>query len=259
MTDAPRPSAGCALANPEAPALTSMSVRYSLPSTFDGATPLPMILMLHATNQISDDRNVTTDARVAERYVIAAPQIRESLGTFESIMPTDFAAFFEELRTKLCFDERRFFAIGNGSGGRFLMRWLSMRSNASVSLEPHMRAVAVVGTYTGRYSWLPLPTLFVHGQNSRNSASVASDADGLKALAVFSGRNACGESSTPFAQASCTAHPEVNPGCVDYEGCTAPLRFCQHDDPSQSGTGDLWPCFGTDAIYQFFEAELGAR
>jgi hypothetical protein len=49
----------------------------------------------------------------------------------------------------------------------------------------------------------------------------------------------------------------VNPGCVDFDACTAPLRFCHHDDPIGMTTGDPWPCFATAAIYQFFEPYLG--
>jgi len=48
----------------------------------------------------------------------------------------------------------------------------------------------------------------------------------------------------------------VNPGCVDFEGCTQPLRFCHHDDLSGQNNGDPWSCVATPAIYQFFSLFL---
>jgi len=49
----------------------------------------------------------------------------------------------------------------------------------------------------------------------------------------------------------------VNPGCVDFDACAAPLRWCQHDDPIQSTAGDPWPCFASAAIFEFFAPYLG--
>jgi hypothetical protein len=53
--------------------------------------------------------------------------------------------------------------------------------------------------------------------------------------------------------AGCTrSGTAVNPGCVDFDDCAAPLRWCQTDDPIQSSAGDLWPCFSSAAIFEFF-------
>jgi hypothetical protein len=49
----------------------------------------------------------------------------------------------------------------------------------------------------------------------------------------------------------------VTPGCVDFGGCVAPLRWCQHDDPLQSTAGDPWPCFGSAAILELLAAYVG--
>ena len=46
----------------------------------------------------------------------------------------------------------------------------------------------------------------------------------------------------------------VNPGCVAYDGCTAPTIWCSHDDPDYSGTMHGVPCFGIKAMYDFFES-----
>ena len=91
---------------------------------------------------------------------------------------------------------------------------------------------------------------------SPNSTSIGQDADGTKALQIFRTRNGCGESRTPASVAGCASNAAVNPGCVDFEGCSAPLRWCQHDDPIGLTTGDPWPCFASAAILEFFAPYL---
>ena len=113
-------------------------------------------------------------------------------------------------------------------------------------------AVGVVGLYSGRYKGVPLPTIFIHPVKSPNSTSIGQDADGTKALQIFRTRNGCGESRTPASVAGCASNAAVNPGCVDFDGCSAPLRWCQHDDPIGLTTGDPWPCFAGAAILEFF-------
>ena len=117
--------------------------------------------------------------------------------------------------------------------------------------RPRFRALAVVGTYYGKYNmWQPTPLLFVHGLQSRNSANVAGDVDGTKAFTILAGMNACGQASTPVNADRCPTQSSVDPGCVDLDGCAAPLRFCHYDGPAEE---DAWPCFASAAVSQFFE------
>jgi poly(3-hydroxybutyrate) depolymerase len=170
--------------------------------------------------------------------------------TFEGRNPAELSTLLNGLLSELCIDQRQMFAVGNGSGGRFLIKWVDYMARRD---GPRFRAAAVVGTYYGNNLQGPLPTLFIHGTNSENSAGVAQDADGTKALAIFRTRNACGESTTPATVAGCTGpRAAVNPGCVDFDDCAAPLRWCQTDDPITSSGGELWPCFSGAAILEFF-------
>ena len=97
--------------------------------------------------------------------------------------------------------------------------------------------------------------IFLHPTDSNNSASVAQDRDGLKALGFLSTANTCGESTRPVDLPGCSG--VVTPGCVDFDDCTEPLRFCHHDINYQGG--DIWPCFGAQAIYDFFEPYLDSQ
>lgn len=230
-----------------------LAVRRRFPSTYDGVTPMPLLVAFHATSEGAGNVwfELSDGQPQASRYVIVTPQAPSSTpSTFEYHDPADLSAILDGLLTELCVDQRRMFAVGNGSGGRFLIDWIDHMARRD---GPRFRAAAVVGTYYGRYLQGPLATLFIHGTNSRNSAAVSLDADGTKALAIFRTRNMCGEASTPVTVAVCarTGAPP-NPGCVDFDDCAAPLRWCQTDDPVQSSAGDQWPCFAGAAIHEFF-------
>ena len=255
----PLPSAGCATANahPSERVIDStvgLEIRRKFPSAYDGVTPMPLIFALHATNYSASGMiaYLVKDQPMADRYVVVAPQENLSLSpaNFESRMAADFSTMLKNVLNELCIDQRRVFGVGNGSGGRAIFKWRST-SSAQVGI-PALRGIAMVGTYIVGFQ-VPLPIIFIHPLTSTNSASVG-DADGIKAVNAFRIRNGCGESSVPVSAASCAAGG--NPGCVDFEGCTQPLRFCHHDDLSGQSGGDPWTCMATPAIYQFFSLFL---
>jgi len=256
------PSPGCALANATVTSTaefvdTGLLAYLTAPPGYDGVTPVPMILMLHATNQQVDYRNLTSDPAITEHYFLAAPRALARFGdNFESVsmpagsQPDVLTNFLNEVLAKYCVDERRLFAVGNGSGARAVMRWAAKRDK--VSATPRFQAVALVGTYDAPLTRQPIPLLFLHPLFSSNSRGLASDADGMKAFEILARINACGETTTPRTMAGCEARGmTVNPGCSDVQGCAAPLRFCHHDSPDEQG--DPWPCFGSAAIAEFFE------
>jgi hypothetical protein len=45
-----------------------------------------------------------------------------------------------------------------------------------------------------------------------------------------------------------------NDGCVEYSGCAAKTRWCNHNDPQYGTSNHGIPCFGVRAIYDFFES-----
>jgi len=255
----PLPSAGCALANAHPSEqivddIVSIEIRRRFPGTYDGVTPMPLIFALHATNYSASGMigYLVKDQPMADRYVIVAPQERVpgGLANFESRTVADFSKMLTSALKELCIDQRRVFGVGNGSGGRTLIKWRST-SSAQVGIPP-LRATAMVGTYILGFQ-VPMPLIFIHPLTSTNSGAIG-DADGSKAITSFRTRNGCSESSVPVSADTCGG--VVNPGCVDFEGCTQPLRFCHHDDLSGQSGGDPWSCVATPAIYQFFSLFL---
>jgi hypothetical protein len=251
----PRPSPGCGSATPAPTYLEAeLSTRVTAPATYDGVTPLPLLLVLHATNGGWEYGSLRVDPVIADNYVLAAPTPKQpASGNFESVQnaPATLTKVLDEVLATLCVDENRLFAVGNGSGGRVLTSWVAARDKAAIM--PRFRALAVVGTYYGKITWQPTPLLFVHGLKSGNSAGVANDSDGMKAFKILSTANACGEATTtPVTAAACPGQGgvSVDPGCVDLSQCAAPLRFCHFDGPAES---DTWPCFANAAISKFFE------
>ena len=45
-----------------------------------------------------------------------------------------------------------------------------------------------------------------------------------------------------------------NDGCVEFSGCSAKTRWCNHNDPQYGTSNHGIPCFGVRAIYDFFES-----
>jgi hypothetical protein len=248
--DAPIPSAGCGRHGPEGP-MRDGTVRYILPTSYDGVTPLPLLFVLHATNLFTDVNKLASDERAAH-YVLAGPQALER-GTFED--GRNIEPYLTQVLSEVCVDQNEVFGAGNGSGGRVLMTWIGKRDKLGLA-APRFRAAAIVGTFYGNYGPVdpPLPLIFIHSTQSNNSRSLANDEDGTKAAAKLRALNACGESTSPVDAVGCTvASMPVSPGCVDYQGCSAPLRFCHHDDLSGQSGGDPWTCMATPAILDFFE------
>jgi hypothetical protein len=252
------PSPGCALANatPNLQELpTPLNTKLAFPAGYDGVTPLPLLFDLHATNAGQEYSFFKADPLFAQRYVLAGPEPPSSSGgTFESVLKVNdvLTSTLDALLATLCIDEKRLFATGDGSGGRVLTSWVAARDKAQQS--PRFRALAVVGTYYGKFSaWQPTPLLFAHALYSLNSSHVASDVDGTKAFTILSGMNACGQTSTPVNADRCPTQSSLDPGCVDLDGCAAPFRFCHYDGPAEE---DLWPCFATAAVSKFFEPFL---
>lgn len=266
--DEPIPSAGCKLGNlapPERAMSSALSIEVArkFPSRYDGASPLPLVLALHATNFTAGNmiQSLTMGQPGALGYVLVAPQESRdaALSNFENRNSADFSRLLAELTNELCVDERRLFGVGNGSGGRALFRWIGHVASKQPDV-PRLRGAAMVGSYIGAQpNAYALPTIFIHPLMSNNSRAVAGDEDGMKAMQFFKTRNGCGDVSTPVSAASCVAGGmPVNPGCVDYLDCAEPLRFCHHDDLTGQSSGDPWSCMASAAIFQFFEPLLAS-
>jgi polyhydroxybutyrate depolymerase len=264
--EGPEPSSGCELGN--ASPVTSLNhydkTLVQLPNGYDGATPFPVLFGLHETGgrgQVAE--KLPPEHVLSQHYIVVTPRVYLlTPHSFESERLETFPPLVDEVLATFCVDRRAIFGVGIGSGGRHLAQ-LSCGSRAisttprAASGNDHFRAVTTIGAfYDVCYSWPGFPVLFIHGADAAESRSLARDPDGAIALARLITNNGCEMSSVPVQAAACEGRSQaVNPGCVDFSGCSEPLRFCRHDDPEGATHNSGWPCFASDQMYEFFERQ----
>ncbi len=139
---------------------------------------------------------------------------------------------------------RRFFSIGHASGARVASR---------LSREDYeFRAIALVGAAAGTTE--SIPTLFVHATEDGYSL-VFDDLDGSTSAARFASNNGCTTDTLPFAVADAQDTTGTDTAdCVDYQGCSASVRWCSFEYVQSTSTFEYWPSFASDLIYDFFVA-----
>ena len=245
----PVASAGCNKAGRPSSGVVTVagSHIYSFPVGYDGSTPMPLIIAFHAANNSNEQlRNITKASALAEHFVMAFPKSQGSgwsLGADSSRIDERY----DDLVQNYCIDESRVFATGHSSGAQLIVQ-LMCRG------DRRFAAIAPVASSAYCESWDdPVPSLIIHGVNDRERANTNQDADGRKDLAPYLSSNRCGSGMQPYQQAGCASSGlQVDPGCVQYEGCAEPTIWCHHDDPQYSNTNHGWPCFANAAIHAFF-------
>ncbi len=91
------------------------------------------------------------------------------------------------------------------------------------------RAYAFSGPMSRRCAgWPAMPVLYIHSLEDQTGRDAFQDVDGQKMLAKFINSQLCDETST---SAGTNAYGSATYECVDFDGCSSPLRFCSHDIP----------------------------
>jgi polyhydroxybutyrate depolymerase len=245
-----RPSPGCGKAG--RPANGTVMVAndhiYDFPQKYDGNTPLPVVFGFHANaNPITQIEQLTKGTPLATNYVMVFPK---SVGQ-GWVLNTDkprLDGWYKDITENYCVDESHVFAIGHSSGTQFIVQLLCQG-------EDRFTALAPVASSMYCTSWKPLPTLLIHGSNDMERASTSQDANGRKDLGPYLTSNSCSMNTQAYNVAGCTSQyngAQVNPNCMSYQGCSEPMIWCSHNDLNYSGTNHGWPCFASQAMYDFF-------
>jgi polyhydroxybutyrate depolymerase len=249
----PVPSAGCGKSGrPNGGVVTVMGSHiYSFPPSYDGSKPLPLIMAFHAAGNSNDQlRNITKGSALESHFVMAFPKSQGS----GWVLGTDSAridARYDDLLQNYCVDKSRVFATGHSSGAQLIVQLMCRSDDRYFAIAP-----VASSAYCPKWN-KPIPALVIHGLDDRERANTNQDADGKKDLAPYLSSNVCGMSSLPHDQAGCSsAGTQVNPGCVEYQGCAQSTIWCHHDDPQYSNTNHGWPCFANVAIDEFFTSQL---
>ena len=254
-TTAAKPSAGCGAKTPR-PSGGKVEVAntslYLFPENYDGSTPVPLLIALHACgNPNTEFVNPTNNTGFATGYVRAFPNTPDS-GQCWSNYSADAArvlAQYDELMSTYCIDQNRVFAIAHSSGAQLLVNILSHKSDAQ-----HLNLKGVSPVAADPYNVaLRTPVLYIDGQkDNQRSADSAKNT-----VAKFRAANSCMDSSKPYSaimgcKSTDSGNPQVDPGCNIYDGCSVPTIWCAHDDPSYSGTQHGIPCFAIKSMLDFF-------
>jgi polyhydroxybutyrate depolymerase len=252
---AAKPSAGCSKGTAR-PAGGKVEVSgtslHLFPESYDGKTPYPLLIALHACgNQNTEFVNLTNGTGFATEFVRTFPNTPDS-GQCWSNYSGDAARVlgqYDELMNNYCIDQNRVFATAHSSGAQLLVNILSHKSDAE-----HLGLKGIAPVAADPYNVaVPMPVMYIDGvMDNQRSANSAKDT-----VAKFRAANSCMDTSKPYsAVMACNStesgHPMVDPGCNIYDGCSVPTIWCAHNDPAYSGTQHGVPCFAMKSMYDFF-------
>jgi polyhydroxybutyrate depolymerase len=248
-------SAGCTLGN-AAPNLNVPNTIVTLPSGYDGSTPVPLLFAFHGANrtntQMRMDDSRTVGSVLESTFMMAFVKSAGNAWDVNTDYPR-FEAVLDQMLTQFCVDEAALFAMGHSSGAQFIAQMLGARG------ERRFAGVAPVSSSDFGATWDPVPTLLIHGLNDLERPN---DLDGSQDISQYTRSNQCAATVQAVSVPSCTTlagtNAQVNPGCQQYDGCSAPTLFCNHNDPhyidDRGETNHGWPCFANAQISSFFES-----
>jgi poly(3-hydroxybutyrate) depolymerase len=157
---------------------------------------------------------------------------------------------YDELLASYCIDSSRVFLMGHSSGAQMATQMVCAPGG-----DARFKAVAPVAASKYCDTLTPVPVLYIQGAMDAQRGG----SDGANVVAVFSASNMCQAASMPYAPiAGCNSDFDgnpVNPGCIEYQGCSKTTVYCRHNDNTYNLTdGHMhgWPCFASDAIADFF-------
>ena len=250
------PSAGCSKMTPRpSGGMVSVSMQslYEFPTGYDGKTPFPLVIALHACgNPNTEFVNQFKGTGFANDYVRMYPNTPDS-GQCWSSYTGDIARItqqFDDITANYCIDLNRVFGVGHSSGAQMLVNITAHKTDTQ-----HLKLKAVSPVAADPFNVAePMPVLYIDGMmDNQRSADSAKNA-----VAKFRAANMCMDTSKPYAPVmTCKSTQNgaaVNPGCIIYDGCSVPTIWCSHNDPNYSNTEHGIPCFAITAMYDFFKS-----
>jgi len=252
-----KPSAGCTRGSTQVTIANSL---ISMPTGYNGKDPVPAVIAFHAAgnDNTSMQRNFQ-GSDLAKKYFMVYPNSGDpSSGWQLSRDKSRYTDTQAALLSQACVDENRVYGTGHSSGAQMVAQLLC-------SGDADFDAVAPVASsvYCTKWKNGPIPSLIIHGvMDSERAAYGLNDGNGMKDLQVYLTSNMCTMTSTPFdpvltncsnVKTGIDGKP-FNDGCVEFQGCSAPTKWCNHNDPQYGTSNHGIPCFGVRAIFDFFES-----
>jgi hypothetical protein len=255
-----KPSPGCAKQSAQ---VTIPNSLVGIPGGYTGKDPVPVVIAFHAAgNDNTSMQNTFKSSDLAKKYLMVYPNSTSATTANKTgwNMQADkdrALAVQAAVLSEACVDENRVYATGHSSGAQFVVALLCSGDGAFDAVAPVASSVACQKWKNG-----PVPALVIHGvQDQERTKYGLNDGDGKKDLQPYLTSNTCQMTSTPFDPdlSRCNNIQGVdgkpfNDGCVEFNGCSAKTRWCNHNDPNYGTTNHGIPCFGVRAIYDFFES-----
>ena len=241
------PSAGCG-GGPQSGTANVANSIVSFPPSYDGSTPIPMVFGFHGAGRTNDNFR-TVDARTQgtafeDNYVMV--YLKSNGNDWTSQLQGNVTLFntaYDTITNDYCIDTSRVFAIGHSSGAQFI-------SNLLCQNEDRLTAVGPVASSRYCMTNPATPTFYIQGRMDQERGG----GNGQEVVDAFVASNGCQNMSAPYDVGSCqSGGTMVDPGCVEYQGCSEPMFWCSHNDPNYSNTNHGWPCFANDVLFDFFQ------
>jgi len=246
------PSAGCGKSGRPAngKVTTTNEIIIDFPTSYDGMKPMPLLLAMHACGNPNNQwEGLTKGSAFETDYVRWMPNTSDSGQCWNNYANNSKRVLmqYDNIMATYCVDMNHVYAVGHSSGAQMLVNMLSHKSDAD-----HLKLRAVSPVAADPYNVAsPMPVLYIDGKmDNQRSADSAKNT-----VAKFRTANMCKDTSMPYtAIPGCKSSegPQVDPGCIIYDGCSVPTIWCSHNDPSYSGTQHGVPCFALKAMTDFF-------
>lgn len=250
---APRPSMGCGNANPPTgtagqPRTVSGHQYYvKLPTNYDPSKPYPTLIMFNPTNNPIDwaEKNAGFEGTgPRENWIRVYPHMQNPGSGWGSGDVPFFEPFYNEITATYCIDLERVFVGGESSGGDFVSILGCEHGDKLAATMPC--ATKPVNGYS-----LNVPTsrqckgnpiaFVLHGKND----TVVGTENGPKTRDFYKHINNCGDDTVPVQ-----GYDSAPANCVMYQGCDAPVYWCNHTDPNYSNTNHGWPAFAPKLLWE---------
>lgn len=248
VPDDAEPSPGCGGEDPvgtvahETIEIEGSERRYTVrfPGSYRPQFPFPLVFAFHGAGsngtQFRELIGLEEAARARAVFVYPTAEEDQDGVTRWDGAPDgpDFAlvhAIERELSEAYCIDQARVFAVGFSNGAAF---------GNELACAGEVDALAAVsgGGPNPPDCAGPLPAVVVHGRVD----PVVPFAYGEHSRDAWLAQNGCANASEPTSPEPCRA----------YEGCDAPVHWCEHDDPVQIAHG--WSAWTDDAVWNLLGA-----
>ncbi len=257
------PSPGCdsGMGRPAGGTVSTSTHYFTFPETYDGQTPLKVLMGFHGCSSGNRGTNIndteyirlTRNTAFEDAYVVAVPISSSTGGCWNYNNDIGrIKAMYDDLVENYCVDTSRMFATGHSSGADLAGAIHNSMHTADAeylglkAIAPVAGVAYTIGT--------PVPVMYIQGTMDAERQN----SDGANVVERFRDANMCEETYTPYTEVEgCQSRynqAAVDPGCRLYDGCAQKTVWCRHNDGDYSGTMHGVPCFGMQAIFDFFES-----